>query len=162
VQLAYAQKPVAFDITYLSLDNEPLFGDRKEIYGNTSFDLAPHWTLNLGGRRDLGSSEEQPINTSLPVSELNPLEPTAGTVGLNSGLVYHTECIAITTLLNRSYITVGVTLVLKNFGALSGPPLLATAANITTINTDENPVNPAQTLTDPSHAGNGNSNGSKD
>lgn len=155
VNLNYSQKPLSLDLNYLSLQNEPLFGDRKEIFGGTSLDVAPHWTLTLGGRRDLGSSEEEPINTALPVSALNPLEPTAGTVGINSGIVFHNECVMITTVANRSYISqqdvrpstvFGVTVVLKNFGAQDGQSNVANMAgpgNIATTNMGGNPVNPA-------------------
>jgi LPS-assembly protein len=158
VNLSYAQKPVNLDLTYLSLQNEPLFGDRKEVFGNVAFDVAPHWTLQLGGRRDLGSSEGQPVNTSLPVSSLNPLEPTAGTVGINSGIVFHNECVMVTTMLNRSYIseqdvkpstTFGVTLVLKNFGApvASAGSASSSITNPDAVNTVATgniaPINPA-------------------
>jgi hypothetical protein len=157
INAAYSLKPLNLNVTYLSLQNEPLFGDRKEVYGSASLDLTQNWMLTLGGRRDLGSSEEQPVNTSLPVSSLNPLEPSAGTVGLNTGIVYHNECMMITTMINRSYIsqqdvkpstTFGITLVLKNFGALnpqaSGASLPGkdnvTALNAPTINSAEDTV----------------------
>jgi LPS-assembly protein len=161
INAIYSLKPLNFNITYLSLQNEPLFGDRKEIYGNTSFDLSQHWMLTLGGRRDLGSSEEEAVNTSLPVSALNPLEPTAGTVGINSGIVFHNECVTITTMLNRSYIsqqdvkpstTFGVTLILKNFGAtdpqastnsMAGPGNITTLDTTASINSNQDTVNPS-------------------
>jgi len=155
VNASYKLKPLSLDATYLSLQNDPLFGDRKEVFGNATFDITPRWAFNLGGRRDLGSSEEEPVNTALPVSALNPLEPTAGTVGLNSGIVFHNECMMVTTMANRSYIsqqdvrpstTFGVTVVLKNFGAQdqqSNASAVAGVGNITAIN-EGSPINSVQ------------------
>jgi hypothetical protein len=178
VNVAYARKPVSFDITYLSLQNEPLFGDRKEVFGNTRFDLTKYWALNLGGRRDLGSTEPQAANPALAPSALNPLEPTGGTVGIYSGLEFHNECIQVVTMASRSYIseqdvkpstTFGVTLLLKNFGALDsqpGPANMAGPGNIMAIDTgastisDQNPVHPpGETGEASAPEGNGNTSG---
>lgn len=118
--------PVSLSLTFVSLRNEPLFGDRKEVFGNTSLELTPNWTWNFAGRRDLGSSEQTPINPALPVSYVNPLEASTGTVGLNTSIVFHNECLSLATTVGRNYIsqqdvkpstTVGVILVLKNFGS---------------------------------------------
>ena len=136
--------PVNLSLTFVSLRNEPLFGDRKEIFGNTSLAVTPNWTWNFSGRRDLGSSEETPVNPALPPSIYNPFEPSTGTVGLNTAIVFHNECLSLTTSVGRNYIseqdvkpstTVSVILVLKNFGSptpSATSPQVTGAGNITT------------------------------
>lgn len=164
INFSYVQKPLNLDFTYLTLQNEPLFGDRKEIFGNVAFDVTQNWMWLLGGRRDLGSSEQAPVNTSLPISALNPLEPSTGTVGINTGLMFHNECLSLTAMVSRSYIseldvkpstTFGVTLVLKNFGNtdpganaanLTGPGNITTVGQTTssaTFNSPESAVSVA-------------------
>ncbi len=162
VSTNFVLKPLTFDVTYVSLKNEPLFGDRKEVFGNTALELTPHWTWNVSGRKDLGSTEETPENINLPVSSINPLVPSDGTVGLNTALVFHNECMMITSSIGRSYIsvadvkpstTIGVVLVLKNFGSTDSTTHsdnIMGAGNITSVNaqTNSGSVNPVPTSND--------------
>lgn len=118
--------PVRLNTTFISLHNEPLFGDRKAIFGDASIDLTQHWTWTVMGRKDLGSNATTSTATTANSAALNLLSQTQGTVGLGSGLVFHNECVNITTSIGRSYITqqdvkpsttVSVMLVLQNFGS---------------------------------------------
>jgi LPS-assembly protein len=127
--------PVYLNFTYVALKDEPLFGDRQEVFGDATLDVTPNWRWTLSGRRDLGSSEQTP--TSIPLPYINPLIATQGTVGASTGITFHDECMTITSTLGRSYISIqdvkpsttfSVLLVLKNFGA-SG---VTTAQTLTT------------------------------
>jgi hypothetical protein len=148
ITTGFALKPVNFEVNYISLQNEPLFGDRKEIFGNSILDVTSNWQWTVSARRDLGSSEETPSNSALPVSALNPLIASDGTVGLNTSVIFHNECVMITTNIGRSYIneldvkpstTVGVVLTLKDFGNTStgtNANNTAGAGNIASVGTD--------------------------
>ncbi len=127
VRSTFSLKPLTLSANYIDLRNEPLFGDRKEIFGDAGIDLTRHWVWSIYGRKDLGSSTTTSNSTAVStLAALNLLTPTNGTVGLGTGLTFHNECMVVTSSLARTYITqqdvrpsttVSVMVILKNFGA---------------------------------------------
>lgn len=145
-------KPMTLNATYISLHNEPLFGDRKEIFGSSSIDLSRYWTWNLSGRKDLGSNSTTSTATTANNAALNLLNLTAGTVGIGTGLTFHNECMMVVSNVGRNYISVGdvrpsttfsVTLVLKNFGLPEGAPAASNTAPGAERMTTEGSTGPA-------------------
>ena len=131
-------KPVSISASFIDLRDDPLFGTGKEIFGNVALDLTRNWTWNVSGRRDLGSSETTSVATTDNAQQLNilnPLNPSAGTVGLGTSLVFHNECVQVTGMVARNEIseqdirpstTISVTVTLQNFG---GPDTTHASAN---------------------------------
>ncbi|HEU5047373.1 MAG TPA: LPS assembly protein LptD [Rickettsiales bacterium] len=135
--------PVTVNATFISLHNEPLFGDRKSIFGDTSVDLTKHWTWSVSGRKDLGSNATTSTATTANSSAFNLLNPSQGTVGLGTGLIFHNECMTVNTSIGRSYITVqdvkpsttfSVMVVLQSFGGGSTPSYTPGAGSIIPVN----------------------------
>lgn len=82
VDLAYAQYPLSFSLNYISLDDDPLFGEKQEVFGAAGVNLNSNWTLTLNGRRDLKDS---------------------GWVSTGVGVIFQNECVTVLTGLNRNY-----------------------------------------------------------
>ena len=125
VSASFSLTPFTINANYLDLRNEPLFGNKKEVYGDTKLNLNQNWDWTLSGRKDLGSSVTTVTNTSSTIPSLNILTPSAGTVGLGTGFLFHNECLNFSLNAGKSYIsqqdlkpatTYSFTLVLKNFG----------------------------------------------
>ncbi|MEI7668992.1 MAG: LPS assembly protein LptD [Pseudomonadota bacterium] len=125
VNVGFNLSPVTLNATYISLIDQPFFGNREEVFGNAILEINENWSWNLSGRKDLGSNTTTSSSTSSNAAALNILDPSNGTVGLGTGLVFHNECLMITTNLARNYIslqdvkpatTFSVDVVLKNFG----------------------------------------------
>lgn len=142
VNMLFDWEPVKMDISYASLRNDAVFGNRNEIFGNASWDMTQEWRVAVNGRRDLGSSERATV-TSAPTQDFNPLQPQPGTVGLGSSLVYHNECLMVTTSIGRNYIsqqdvkpstTMGVMIVLNKMSGGKNtnnmPPPVTGAGNV--------------------------------
>jgi len=119
--------PFRIDASFISLKDQPLFGERKEVFGSVGVDLNENWTWNLNGRKDLSnSSASVSTSNSSAAQNINLFDNTSsGTVGLGTGIIFHNECVNITTNAGRSYISRGdvkptttysVVLTLKNFG----------------------------------------------
>ena len=127
---SFLMDPVAFDISYVALRNDPIFGNRQEVFGNANWDVTKTWRFGINGRRDLGSNDQAIVRSAF-VPVINPLlQPTPGTVGLGSTLTYHNECIMLTASVGRNYIsqqdvrpstTFGLMLVLNNFESKKSP-----------------------------------------
>lgn len=125
-------QPFTADVVYTDIKNDPIFGDLKEITGSGSVDVTSNWRWNLSGSEDLGSSVSTTTATTPSTSTVpNLLNPTAGTVGFGTGLLFHNECVNVIFNVSRSYITEqevkpntteSVMVVLKNFGSPDATP----------------------------------------
>jgi LPS-assembly protein len=49
--------PLRFNVGYINLDEPAIAFDRNEIVGDVHFKVNDRWTLNTGGRRDLGNQK---------------------------------------------------------------------------------------------------------
>ena len=96
--------PVNMEVNYVSLRDDPVFGNREEIYGSASWDLTPSWRWSVSGRRDLGSNDQAIVSPTFPTSRLSSFETTPGAVGLGSSIMFHNECLTVTASVGRSYI----------------------------------------------------------
>ena len=125
VKASFSLTPFSINANYVDLKNEPLFGNKQEVYGDTKLNLNKNWDWIVSGRKDLGSSVTTATNTSSTIPSLNILTPSAGTVGLGTGFLFHNECLNFSLNAGKSYIsqqdlkpatTYSFTLILKNFG----------------------------------------------
>jgi LPS-assembly protein len=149
VNTLFNLNPVSFDISYTSLRDDPIFGNRKEIFGAGIWDVTDNWQWSINARRDLGSNEQALVRSAFLPQNANPLEISPGTVGLGSSLTYHNECLKVTASVGRSFIsqqdvrpstTFGLVIILNNFGdgdeASHKSP--TGAGNLNTVETNEN------------------------
>jgi|GEM_PF-495388 len=138
LNVGFVLAPVTLNATFIDLQNEPLFGETKAVFGNAAIDVTKNWKWTFTGRKDLGSSTTT-SNTTNPNSTINNnsydiltpgvATPGAGTVGLGTGIIYHNECLTVTTNIAKNYIslqdvrpstTFSVDVVLKSFGDPAG------------------------------------------
>ncbi len=77
-------KRFSLNAAYLDLNDDPVLGSRREVYGSTAIQLTKEWAISLGARHNLQQSSV--INGGV-------------------GLVYQNECITVTTAANRDLTT---------------------------------------------------------
>jgi len=80
----YSRDPLALNISYLSLNNDPILSTREVINGNASLSLTDEWSLTASGSHDIRLDE---------------------TVAVYSGIVYKNECINVTTVVGKDYVS---------------------------------------------------------
>jgi len=80
----YNHNPFTINMAYLSLHNDPVLATREVINGNGSISLTDEWSLTASGSRDLHNDQ---------------------TVTAYSGLVYKNECVTLTTVVGKDYIS---------------------------------------------------------
>lgn len=136
INLLFDWKPVSFDINYTALRNDPIFGNRKEIFGSALWDVTPNWQWAVNARRDLGSNDQAQVRSAFLPQDRSPLDIGPSTVGVGSSLTFHNECLKITASVGRSFIsqedvrpstTFGLLVTLNNFG--DGQPASKTTLN---------------------------------
>lgn len=80
----YSRDPFTINASYLSLHNDPVLNTREVINGNGSIRLTDEWSLTASGSRDLHLDQ---------------------TVTAYSGLIYKNECVTLTTVLGKDYVS---------------------------------------------------------
>lgn len=85
VEAAVNYKPIAFSVSYLDLNNDPVLSNKEVIAGNGSVSLTPEWTWTMGGSRDL------------QIKRMS---------SLNSGLIFKNECVGVSTVVIKDYTTI--------------------------------------------------------
>jgi LPS-assembly protein len=75
--------PVELATSYVRFNNDVTLADHEEVFGQTNLHLSDRWMLSLDGRRDL--SDEGSL------------------ISIGSGLIFHNECLQVTTGLRREY-----------------------------------------------------------
>ena len=80
----YNHYPFAVNASYLSLRDDPVLATREVVNGNASINLNEQWSLTASGSRDLHLDQ---------------------TVTAYSGLVYKNECLTLTTVVGKDYIS---------------------------------------------------------
>lgn len=80
----YNQYPFAVNASYLSLKDDPVLATREVINANTSINLTDEWSITASGSRDMLLDQ---------------------TVGAYSGIVYKNECLTLTTVVGKDYIS---------------------------------------------------------
>lgn len=144
VNTVFTMHPVGIDVTYTALRNDPIFGNRKEIFGNAYWDITDNWQWSMNARRDLGSNDQALVRSAFLPQSNNPLDIEASTVGIGTALMFHNECLRVTASVGRSFIsqadvrpstTFGLLIVLNNFGAgeASSKPTLDGAGNLNEV-----------------------------
>jgi LPS-assembly protein len=80
--------PINLSVDYIFLDDEfrTLGGDREEISGSASYQIAPAWTAVGNLRRGLAQSEQN-----------------GGLISSGLGLLFRNECFGFSLILNREY-----------------------------------------------------------
>jgi len=74
--------PIAFSVSYLSLDNDPVLATKRVVSGTAALALTENWSLTTSGARDLDTNE---------------------TTSLYTGATFKNECINVSAVLGRDY-----------------------------------------------------------
>ena len=80
----YNHDPFTINMAYLSLHNDPVLATREVINGNASIRLTDEWSLTTSGSRDLHQDQ---------------------TITAYSGIVYKNECVTLTTVVGKDYVS---------------------------------------------------------
>ena len=80
----YNHYPFSFNASYLSLKNDPVLASREVVNAITSINLNDNWSITASGSRDLHLDQ---------------------TVTAYSGIVYKNECVNVTTVVGKDYIS---------------------------------------------------------
>lgn len=82
VDLRLQARRITLLLSYLSLQNDPVFASREEVVGNVLLELNKHWAINAGGRHDL---------------EVDQL------TNLGAELIFKNECVNVSGMVSREY-----------------------------------------------------------
>ncbi len=82
LDMRYTSKPVMFAVSYISLQNDPVFASREEVSGNARVKVAKNWAVGVAGRRDL------------LIDQLT---------NIGGEIVFENECMNISNVISREY-----------------------------------------------------------
>ena len=82
MDISYQGDRLRFAAAYLSLQNDPIFATRQELYTSGGVDMTKNWAFNMGARHDL---------------ELDQV------TSIGSELVFKNECVQISSMVSREY-----------------------------------------------------------
>lgn len=82
VDAGFNMQPVAFNLSYLSLDKDPILNTKEVIAGSAVIALDDNWSLITSGAKDLDNNQ---------------------LTSLYSGATYKNECINLSAVLGRDY-----------------------------------------------------------